>query len=132
MDQTQKSKQFFLRYWTALSGKVKTYELITRFVADERLIEHILFFEKLFPHYEVVIDEIMAEGNRVFVRSHVKGQHEGTTEGIPATHQKINVPFALGYRIENEKIVDFWAIASEMDLLEQLGLAREQVEVDKE
>lgn len=131
MNQAQNSKQFFLNYWAALSGKEKTYELITRFVADERLIEHILFFEKLFPKYEAVADEIIAEGKRVFVRSHIKGRHEGAMEGIPATHQKINVPFAMGYQIENEKIVDFWAIADEMELFEQLGLAREEVEVSK-
>lgn len=131
MTQSEKSKQFFLNYWGALSGKAKTYELITQFVADPRLIEHILFFEKLFPQYEAVVDEIMAEGNRVFVRSHIKGRHAGTTDGIPATNKKINVPFALGYQIENDKIVDFWAIANEMELFEQLGLARDEVEVSK-
>lgn len=131
MTQAEKSKQFFLNYWAALSGKAKTHELIAQFVADPRLIEHILFFEKLFPKYEAIVDEVIAEGNRVFVRSHIKGSHEGAIDGIPATHQKINVPFALGYHIENEKIVDFWAIANEMELFEQLGLARENVEVAK-
>lgn len=130
MNQLQKNKQFFLRYHDSLSGKKKTRELITRFVDDEKLIEHILFFETLFPEYETVIDELVAEGDKVFVRAHVTGIHEGNLEGIPATHKSVNAPFALGYTIKNERIVDFWAIANEMEFFEQLGLAREAVNVN--
>jgi predicted ester cyclase len=130
MNQSQKNKQFFLKYHDALSGKKKTLELITRFVEDEKLIEHILFFEKLFPEYETIIDELVAEGDKVFARAHVTGKHQGSLDGIPATHRSVNTPFALGYTIKKEKIVDFWAIANELEFFEQLGLAREQVNVD--
>lgn len=129
MKKQQKNKQFYLKYNNALSGKEKPEALIRQFVEDEKLIEHILFFEKLFPKYSAIIDEMVAEGDKVFVRAHVLGQHEGEAEGILATHKKFNTPFALGYTIRNEKIVDFWAIANEMEFFEQLGLAREQVEV---
>ena len=87
------------------------------------------FFEKLFPKYEIIVDELLAEGDRIFVRSHIKGQHIGETDEIPATQKNIETPFALGYRIQNDKIVDFWAIANEMELFEQLGLTRDEVEV---
>ena len=129
MNQSNAVKQWFLNYHAAVSGKKKTRELITRFIEDDKLIGHILFFESLFPEYAVVIDELVAEGDKVFVRSHLMGQHEGEADGIPATHKKVDVPFALCYTIRNEKIVDFWAIANEMEFFEQLGLAREQVNV---
>ena len=132
MTQSQKNKQFFLNYHANLSGKRETKEMISRFVEDEKLFQHILFFESLFPEYAVIIDDLVAEGDRVFVRSHLVGTHEGNLDGIPATHKKVDTPFALGYRIRNEKIVDFWAIANEMEFFEQLGLAREQVEVRQE
>lgn len=129
MNQSQKNKQFFLKYHEALNGKEKPRELLIRFIEDQKLIEHILFFESLFPKYEAVIDEIIAEGKKVFVRARVIGMHEGNLEGIPATHKPVNTPFALVYTIKNEKIVDFWAIANELEFFEQLGLAREQVNV---
>jgi len=129
MDQATKNKAFYRRYLNTLSGQEKTYERIAQFVADERLIQHILFFEKIFPHYEIIVDELLAEGDRIFVRSHMKGQHLGDTDHIPATQKNIETPFALGYRIQNDKIVDFWAIANEMELFEQLGLTRDEVEV---
>ena len=130
MDQAQRNKRFYLNYVNALSGKRKHFNLIAKYVEDEKLIQHILFFEKLFPEYKLVIDELIAEGDRVFVRSHFVGKHKGHMEGIPATHKKVNTPFAVGYQIKNEKIVDFWAIANELELFEQLGLAKEQVEVN--
>ena len=129
MTQAEKNKAFYLTYLKALSGKAKTKQLISRYVEDEKLINHSLFFEQLFPEYELIIDELIAEGNRVFVRSHFVGTHRGGTDAIPATQQKVKTPFAVGYEIKNEKIVDFWAIANEMELFEQLGLAREQVDV---
>lgn len=129
MNQTQKNKQFFLKYHSALSGKKKPRELITQFVEDERLINHILFFEEMFPEYAVEIDELIADGDRVFVRSHLTGVHEGSTEGIPATYRRVDAPFALGYNIEGEKIVGFWAIANEMDFFQQLGLTKDQINV---
>ena len=129
MDQATKNKAFYRRYLETFSGKEKRREQLEAFVADNRLIEHILFFENLFPKYEIIVDELLAEGDRIFVRSHLKGQHLGETDEIPATQKNVKTPFALGYRIKDDKIVDFWAIANEMELFEQLGLTRIEVEV---
>ena len=104
--------------------------MLVRYILDDKLINHILFFESIFPEYAVHIDELVAEGERVFVKAHLTGQHTGSTAGIPPTHKQVEAPFALCYRIQNQKIVDFWAIANEMEFFEQLGLARTQVNVE--
>lgn len=129
MEQTQQNKEFYLRYHDAVSGHVKTRELIAQYVDDEKLIEHILFFEKLFPKYAMALDEVLAERDKVFVRARMVGQHKGEAEGIPATNKKVNTPFALGYTIRNDKIVNFWAIADQIELMEQLGLSRQNIDV---
>ena len=129
MIETEKNKQLYLKYISTVSGKKKPRELLMKFIEDEKLIEHILFFEKLFPEYELIIDELIAEADQIFVRSQFFGIHEGAADGIPATNKTIDTPFALGYKIKNEKIVDFWAIADQMELFNQMGLAREQVDV---
>ena len=71
----------------------------------------------------------MAEGDQIFVKSHFKGKHVGEADGIPATNRSVESPFALTYKIKNNKIIDFWAIANEMDFIEQICLARDQIEV---
>lgn len=125
MNKHEKNKQFILEYYRALVGKEKPEELIRQYVADEKLIGHIKFFEKSFPHYDLVPEEIFTAEDRVFVRARIKGTHEGEMDGIPPTFKEIELPFAICYRIENEKIVDHWMIADQMELLEQLGLTQE-------
>lgn len=129
MNQAEKNKQFMINFYKIASGNKKTEAELRKWSTNERHIGHVMFMEKAFPNYELVPDEIIAEGDKVFVRAHVVAKHTGEVDGIPPTFKEINVPFAIGYRIDNEKIVDFWTISDQMEFLEQLGMAREQVEV---
>lgn len=122
MEQNKASKEFIIRYINALSGVIKTRQLQETFISDEELINHIIFFDTVFPQYEMFADEITAEGNRVVVRARLKGRHEGELNGIKPTHRNVEFPFVISYEIENEKIVHHWLIADQMVLMEQLGV----------
>ena len=123
MEQSQKNKHFILEYGNALSGVIKTRELIEKYVTDNNLIEHILFFDSVLPRYELIIDEITAEDDRVVIMARVKGRHEGEFNGMPPTYKNVEVAAAVGYQIENNKIVSHWLIADQLSLLEQLGVS---------
>ena len=122
MEQQRENKEFVIRYLNALSGKTKTRELMEQYMTDEELLGHILFFDSVFPKYEMFADELTAEGNRVVVRARMKGSHEGEFNGILPTHRKVEFPFVVSYEIENGKILHHWLIADQMILMEQLGL----------
>ena len=122
MEQLQKNKEFIIEYFNAVSGVKKTRELMEKYLSDNHLIEHIEFFDSVFPSYEIFADEMTAEGNRVVVRARIKGRHEGELNGIPPTYKNIEFPFSIGYEIENNKIVSHWLIADQMLLMEQLGV----------
>ena len=126
MNQQMKNKEFVIEYFNAINGKEKTVEIMRQYISDEVLIEHITFFDSVFPKYEMTIDEITADGNRVTVRSRVKGKHEGIFGDIQPTFRNVEIPFVVGYEIENRMIVSHWLIADQMTLMEQLG-AREMV-----
>jgi hypothetical protein len=123
MEIAQKNKEMVLEYFNAINGVKKTVELLSRYTTDQHLIEHIEFFDGVFPQYEIFADEITAESNRVVVRGHIKGKHEGELNGIPPTNIAVEFPFVIGYEIENLKIISHWLIADQMALLEQLGVA---------
>lgn len=122
MDTLQKNKELVIDYYNAVSGVVKTRKLMEKYLSDNHLIEHIEFFDTVFPAYEIFADEITAEGNRVVVKARIKGRHEGELNGIPPTHKNVEFPFAIGYEIENNKIINHWLIADQMILMEQLGV----------
>ena len=122
MEQQKKNKEFVIRYFNAISGVTKTRELSRQFMTDEELIEHIAFFDSVFPKYELFADEMIAEGNKVVVRARVKGKHEGAFNGIPPTYKDVNLPFVICYEIESDNIVHHWLIADQVAMMEQLGL----------
>jgi hypothetical protein len=121
MEQLQQNKSFIIRYFNAFSGVIKTREMMEEYITDEELIGHGVFFESVFPKYDLFADEITAEGNRVVVRARLKGRHEGEFNGIMPTHRIVEFPFVVSYEIENGKIVHHWLIADSLALMEQLG-----------
>ena len=122
MDNLQKNKELVIEYFNAISGVKKTRELLEKYVSDKQLIEHIEFFDTVFPAYELYADEMLAEGNRVVVRARAKGRHEGELNGIPPTYKNVEFPCSISYEIENNKIISHWLIADQMLLMEQLGV----------
>jgi SnoaL-like polyketide cyclase len=122
MEQQKQNKEFIIRYFNALSGVIKTRELLEQYITDEELIGHGIFFDTVFPKYEVIVDEMIAEGNKVVVRGRMKGHHEGDFMGISPTHRSIEQSAVICYEIENGKIVHHWIMADTMVLMEQLGV----------
>lgn len=125
MEQTQKTKAFIVRYIHAFSNmpSPRTREQLAAYMDDNNLVEHILFFDSVFPNYELLVDEITAEDNRAVLLARFRGKHEGEFNGLPATYKVVEMPLAVGYQVENDKIVSHWLIADQVSLLEQLGVS---------
>lgn len=111
-----------MEYINAMSGQVKTRERLEKYNADPGLIDYIMFIDSVFPKYEVLVDEILAEGDRVIVRARLRGMHEGELMGFVATHKEIEYPFVVGYEIQHNKIAHSWVIADNLLLAERLGM----------
>ena len=126
MEDLKKNREFIIKYFNAISGVEKTRELLKEYTNDEKLIEHIDFFEGAFPKYELFIEEMITEGNKVIVQGRATGIHKREFSGIPSTGRKMDLPFVIRYIIENGKITDHWLIADQMILMEQLGVMRAQ------
>jgi len=122
MHDSKKNKAFIIRYYNAISGVEKTLDLCRQYMDDEKLIRHIHFFDKAFPKYELFIEEMIAEGNKVIVHGRATGVHKGAYQGIPPTGGKMDLPFVIRYVVENDKITDMWLVADQMILMEQLGV----------
>jgi predicted ester cyclase len=114
-------RDFIRRYLEALSGKDKTPELVEQWVTDEGLKQHIALFEAAFPRYWLKAEDMIVEGDKVAVRATFGGTHQGDLMGIAPTGKEILGDGILIYRIENAKIVEFWAGFDQLTILQQLG-----------
>jgi steroid delta-isomerase-like uncharacterized protein len=117
----EENREFIVRYGTALSGKPKPAGVIDQYVADDALKEHIEVFEAAFPNYELSIDDMLAEGDKVLLRATFRGVHRNEFMGIPASGNQVTVPLMILYRIEGGKIVEHWMNADTLSLMQQLG-----------
>jgi predicted ester cyclase len=118
----QENKAFIRQYFDALN-KEKSAATVDQYVADsdEELKQHIAFFDVVFPNYQLVAEDMIAEGDKIVVRGVVRGTHKGDLMGIPPTGKQVEFPLMLIYRVAGGKIVEHWMVADQLSLMQQLG-----------
>jgi steroid delta-isomerase-like uncharacterized protein len=79
-------------------------------------------FRGAFPDMVVVIDDMVAEGDKVAVRCSVRGKHTGDSLGFAATQTPVGFTGMVIVRIENGKIVEAWNNFDFMAMNRQLGV----------
>ncbi|RIK44574.1 MAG: ester cyclase [Chloroflexi bacterium] len=121
---TTENKAYIQQYLAALSGKAKPPALVNQYIADtdDALRQHIAGAEAAFPHYEMIVDDLIAEGDKVVVRFTMRATHQGDFMGIPATGKQVNMPGIIIYHIADHKIVEHWMQFDAMTLMQQLGV----------
>jgi C-1 hydroxylase len=77
---------------------------------------------KAFPDWHETIEDIIAEGDTVWVRAKATGTHTGEYRGLAPTGKKITGMGVNIYRIVNGKFVEGWAVEDWMDFLMHLGV----------
>ena len=78
-------------------------------------------FRAAFPDISVTIEDLVAEGDRVFIRSNWEGTHKGEFMGISPTGKHIYFSSMDEIRISSGKIKEHWGITDTMYLATQLG-----------
>jgi len=63
-----------------------------------------------FPDWHETIEDIIAEGDKVWVRAEATGTHTGGYRGIAPTGKKITGKGVNIYRIIDSKFVEGWAV----------------------
>ena len=78
-------------------------------------------FRKAFPDKHITINDSMAEGDKVMVKLTCFGTHRGEFMGMPATGNPIEYEEVLIFRLKDGKIVEHWAVADALSLMQQTG-----------
>src|SRR6266508_311582 len=71
-----------------------------------------------FPDYQTIIDDLVAEGDKVAVRITMSGTHTGSFMGIPATGKHVSFTGMYMARIVDGKIVEHWGEEDGVSLLQ--------------
>jgi len=78
-------------------------------------------FREAFPNIEVVIEDTIAEGDKVVARCSVRGKHAGDSLGFKATGVQAEFDGITIVRIKDGKFVEAWNNFDFMKMYKQLG-----------
>lgn len=78
-------------------------------------------YANAFPDWRGVIDDQIAEDDKVVTRISFAGTHQGEFNAIPATGRAVKVTAIFIVRIEDGKIVEAWRNGDDLGMMRQLG-----------
>jgi predicted ester cyclase len=114
------NKQRIRTYLNSVSGRPKKAEALAEMITDRELLEHIAQVEAAFPEYELIVDDMIAEGDRVVVRGTFRGVHRGPFAGMQPTGKTVSAGLIIIYRLENGRVAEHWLQLDMLSVLRQL------------
>ena len=74
-----------------------------------------------FPDVHIVVEDLIAEGDKVVARVTFRGTHQGEFMGVPPTGKQVSWTGIAIDRFEAGKFVEGWANTDDLGLMQQLG-----------
>ncbi|MGW7041990.1 ester cyclase [Streptomyces avermitilis] len=74
-----------------------------------------------FPDIQVDVEDMFSVRDKVAVRVHFRGTHQGTFQGVAATHRPVSFRSLELYRIEGDKIAEEWVAPDLISLMQQIS-----------
>lgn len=103
----------FVNHASAEPGKIPGPEDIRRLVQS---------LNAAFPDHHMTIDDLIAEGDRVVMRSTWTGTHQGEfPPGFPATGKRVTQAQMHIYRVIEGKCVEHWGLRDDVGMFKQIG-----------
>ena len=75
-----------------------------------------------FPDGRHLLEEVIAEGDKVVTRGIFSGTHRGKLMGIPPTGKRVRFSVVHIDRVINGKIVEHWGQGDTLGMMRQLGV----------
>lgn len=117
------NKELITRYYEQVFNG-RELDAIGGYWADDQMREAVtrgcLSYFDSFPDLHISLDELIAEGDRVFARTTMTGTHDGEYKGIAPTGRNVAADCAEVYRLADGKIVGYWCLLNVAGLLRQL------------
>ena len=88
----------------------------------ENLKQFLSMIFKGFSDWHINIEDIIAEGDKVWIRITVTGTHTGYWMGIVPTGKKFTEYQVWIYRVVHGKVVEGWDVNDDLDFYKQLGV----------
>ncbi|HEX9961987.1 MAG TPA: ester cyclase [Pyrinomonadaceae bacterium] len=87
----------------------------------EAVKQHVGEWLKSFPDLRFTVEQMTAEADFVVTSATMRGTHNETWHGIPATGKQVSIRMTVTHRIARQKIVADWVLIEALGFFQQLG-----------
>ncbi len=120
---TEQNKAVVRNYYErVINGR--DLDAVDEFFADERMVEGVRrgcfnYFNAV-PDLHCSLEELIAEDDKVVLRSTMTGTHDGEYKGIEPTGRHVSTDAAEIFRVVDGKFVGYWCLTNVTGLMRQL------------
>jgi len=120
---TEQNKAVVRNYYErVINGR--DLDAVDEFFADERMVEGVrrgcFSYFNAFPDLHCSLEELIAEDDKVVLRSTMTGTHDGEYKGIEPTGRHVSTDAAEIFRVVDGKFVGYWCLTNVTGLMRQL------------
>ena len=78
-------------------------------------------FRNAFSDFELTIEDVLTDGDKVAGRYKIRGTHSGELMGVPGSGSKVDLDGQSFFRFQDGKVVERWQAMDGAALLTQIG-----------
>jgi steroid delta-isomerase-like uncharacterized protein len=82
---------------------------------------HIAMYRSAFPDLHFIVEDMVAEGDKVATRVGISATHRGELLGIPPTEKQLTFTAMELYRLAEDKIDEQWVNVDTLGMMQQIG-----------
>jgi steroid delta-isomerase-like uncharacterized protein len=82
-------------------------------------------FRSGMPDLRAVVEDMIAEGDKVATRYTLEGTHEGELFGVPSTGKWLSIKSISVERVSEGRIREHWRVTDSLEMMQQLGVVPE-------
>jgi len=130
---TEQIKEFMRRFLNASVGKDANAFMAMMapdFVAHvgnspknrAEFVQHMSVFISAFSDMQVIVLDLITDGEKVVARTTWRGTQTGAFMGLPGTGKQIEIEAYIVERLKDGKSVEHWSLFDQLTMMQQLGL----------
>ncbi|WPK13965.1 ester cyclase [Lysinibacillus louembei] len=100
--------------------QINSENMVTIIRSPQNYADHIREMKDSWGNFKIEIEELITQNQKVYVRWKQIGIHIGEYEGYQPTNKEVVELGSAIYRLENQKIVEYWIQVDRLGIIEQL------------
>jgi steroid delta-isomerase-like uncharacterized protein len=90
----------------------------------EGLRQWVMMMRKGIPDFTFDIQEMVVNGDKVWIRSIVHGKNSGELMGMPASGKTIQADVIDIVRYDHDQVVEHWGVMDQLTMMQQMGIGQ--------